>query len=94
MKNCKDDRLNRIHKSSFGNMENLYKDKHCGCFHCGAMFNSKDIYEWVHEIGDLRTALCPYCGVDSVISESCGEKITKKLLAEMHEHYFKVEGIV
>ena len=30
MKNCKDDRLNRIHKSSFGNTENLYKDKHCG----------------------------------------------------------------
>ena len=34
-----------------------------------------------------RTALCPYCGIDSVIGSASGVEISSKLLKEMHDYY-------
>jgi hypothetical protein len=40
-----------------------------GCFHCEAVFLAKKIDEWCDEIGESEvTAMCPDCGIDSVIS--------------------------
>ena len=33
-------------------------------------------------------AICPYCGMDSVIGESSGYPITKEFLQKMQEHWF------
>jgi hypothetical protein len=49
------------------------------------IFNPAEITEWVDD-GD--TALCPYCGIDSVIGESSGFPITDKFLKEMHQRWF------
>ena len=38
-----------------------------------------------------ETALCPYCGVDSVKCESSGYPITKEFLAEMRARWFGAE---
>jgi hypothetical protein len=49
----------------------------CGCFYCQATFAPADIKDWVEEITDdqskareLWTALCPKCGIDSVIGNA------------------------
>jgi len=56
----------------------------CGCYHCLEKFKSDLVSDWVDE-GD--TALCPHCGIDSVIPDAVTE-VTKKILRELNEKYF------
>ena len=68
------------------NKEGLLRDTVCGCFYCLEIFSPSEIVEWI----DSRetTALCPYCGIDSVIGEGSGYPITKDFLKEMQEYWF------
>lgn len=74
------------HEYSINNRTLLEEDKKCGCFYCITIFNPEEIEEWVEE-GD-GTAICPYCGMDSVIGEGSGYPITKRFLKEMNEYWF------
>ncbi|MCL2337863.1 MAG: cytoplasmic protein [Firmicutes bacterium] len=58
----------------------------CGCFYCQAIFSPKEIKEWVKDISG--TALCPYCGIDSIIGESSGYPITPQFLKKMYAQWF------
>ena len=68
----------------------LMNDKKCGCFYCLKIFTPVEITKWLgEEEGDpLGTALCPYCGIDSVIGESCGYPITQEFLKKMRDYWF------
>lgn len=72
------------HAFSIYNWSQLKIEQQCGCFFCRSIFNSKEITSYLSE----GTALCPYCGIDSVIGESSGFPITEKLLAEMQSYWF------
>lgn len=86
MSNKFGDMTNLAHAYSVDHKPELEKDKVCGCFYCCKIFNPIDIKEWVE---DTRgTALCPYCGIDSVIGESSGFPITEEFLNEMHKRWF------
>ena len=74
------------HKCSANHKEKLLKDSVCGCFHCLEIFSPEKIFYWLSDQGG--TALCPYCGIDSVIGESSGFPITKEFLKEMQEYWF------
>ncbi|MFJ8529837.1 cytoplasmic protein [Bacillus sp. NPDC094106] len=63
----------------------LEKDIICGCFYCLKIFNPNTITEWWD---DNDTAVCPYCGIDSVIGEGSGFKITENFLKEMRQRWF------
>ena len=78
------------HKYSSNHKAELLKDKKCGCFYCMQIFDPSEISEWLdEENGDpLGTALCPYCGTDSVIGESSGYPITKEFLKGMKKYWF------
>jgi len=83
--------LEEAHKHSSRHREELLESKLCGCFYCRAIFGPSEIEEWVDEdennIG--RTALCPKCGIDSVIGEKSGYPVDdKEFLEEMHKHWF------
>lgn len=41
------------------------------------------------ESDEEKTALCPFCQIDSVIGESCGYAITKEFLLKMNDYWFK-----
>ena len=62
----------------------------CGCFYCLETFPGTDVVEWIHE--DPRkpanTALCPRCGIDSVLPSPPVE-LNKKFLAAMDKHWFE-----
>jgi hypothetical protein len=62
----------------------------CGCFYCCSMFNPKEIKEWVDENaqGVGQTAMCPRCGIDSVIGSSAGFPIQPEFLATMKSFWF------
>jgi hypothetical protein len=61
----------------------------CGCFHCCSVFVPTAIEEWVDERDGLgQTALCPRCGVDSVIGDRSGYPIEPGFLDSMRRHWF------
>ncbi len=78
------------HTYSSNHKAALEKDRICGCFYCLKIFDPKEIEEWLDaENGDpLGTALCPYCGIDSVIGESSQYPITEQFLKKMKDYWF------
>jgi hypothetical protein len=57
----------------------------CGCFYCKETFGPAEIVEWVD---DGKTALCPRCGIDSVIGSESGFPLTQDFLSEMNRYWF------
>ena len=77
--------LKKAHKSSTKNREELTKAKRCGCFHCNEIFTPIEIKKWVD---NDQTAICPKCGIDSVIPENDEIQITNDLLGCLYLEYF------
>ena len=58
----------------------------CGCFYCRKTFAPAEIREWAN--GD-DTALCPRCGIDSVIGSASGLPVQEPaFLGAMHRRWF------
>jgi hypothetical protein len=76
----------KAHKYSSNHREQLLKDTKCGCFYCLTIFNPKEISDWVEDISG--TAICPYCGIDSIVGVSSGYPITKEFLQKMNNYWF------
>lgn len=79
------------HLWSSNHKPELEKDQNCGCFYCLKVFSPSEITEWIVEdtpIDYRGTALCPYCGIDSVIGESSGYPIEADYLRAMHKKWF------
>ncbi len=75
----------KIHKLSLNNKKLLSELDSASCFYCLNSFPTADIKEWVD---DEKTALCPICGIDSVIPNNLSLKVDNDLLEIMHKHYF------
>lgn len=73
------------HKWSGWNRSTLKKSDVCGCFYCLEVFPAIEIQDWTDD-GD--TALCPKCGIDSVIGSVSGYPIQREFLSKMHDHWF------
>ncbi|MEI0528632.1 cytoplasmic protein [Brachyspira intermedia] len=63
------------------------KEDVCGCFYCVSIFSPKLITDWIEDENDL-TAICPYCGIDSIIPNHSDYQLNKELLEEMRKHFF------
>jgi len=70
-----------IAESSTRNRDRVGAAASCGCFHCRSIFASDEIRQWVD---DGQTALCPRCGIDSVLPGVTDSAI----LAALHHHRF------
>lgn len=57
--------LIKKHKCAIENKQELEKADKCGCFYCNKIYTPKEIVNWTD---NQQTAVCPYCGVDSVIA--------------------------
>ena len=80
------------HKFSNNHMEKLRQDSVCGCFYCSRIFDPAEIEEWLiadNPCDKDGTAVCPYCGIDSVIGESSGYPITREFMEAMHSYWFE-----
>jgi hypothetical protein len=73
------------HKHCGAHRGELEASESCGCFYCLAIFSPQDIEEWVDEDS---TALCPKCGIDSVIGAASGFPIVRGFLEQMHRRWF------
>lgn len=77
--------LGKVHKQSFYNRELVLQSEACGCFFCLAVFRPADVRVWAD---GGKTALCPYCQVDSVIASAGDYPLTDALLVQMRNRYF------
>src|SRR5215470_5782451 len=81
--------LRRAHGHSIRHFGELRRSGLCGCFGCLDVFEFKHVREWTD--GGL-TALCPSCGIDSVIGDASGFPITEEFLAAMEARWFGLRG--
>lgn len=79
--------LEDAHKASFCNGLHITHPQKCGCYYCMKVFDSSEIWEWVEDKNG-PTAICPYCGIDTVLHEDAGYPLTKEFLEEMYKRWF------
>ena len=76
------------HNFTFNNWEYVKESNKCGCFSCGKIFDASELEEsYIKEGSGIITALCPYCGIDSVVPDSKVE-LTPKLILQMNREWF------
>lgn len=75
------------HARCICNREALQRVDRCGCFYCLAIFDPQEIGEWIEDEGG-DTALCPRCGIDSVLPESDEYPLTRSFLRRMYDRWF------
>jgi hypothetical protein len=79
------DAVRAAHDHSSRHRKETLDSDECGCFYCGAIFSPNEIADWVdHD----QTALCPKCGIDSIIGSQSGFPLTKDFLNEMNRYWF------
>ncbi len=79
------------HDFSIRHEKQILESEVCGCFYCSHIFKPSDIVEWIDELeetGGGRTAICPKCGIDSVIGSASGYPITTSFLKKMQRNWF------
>lgn len=76
--------LKTLHRTSFGTALDARKSAECTCFYCMSSFPGKDIQNVTVERDGRETAICPQCGVDSVLPVA----VDSVTLALMHKVYF------
>ncbi len=78
------------HKHSTMHRTDIETSDRCGCFYCCSVFQPTEIQEWCdeNEVGLGQTALCPKCGIDSVIGSNSGVEITPDFLNSMKDYWF------
>jgi PHP family Zn ribbon phosphoesterase len=70
---------------NYNNIEELDKYEEAGCYYCLKVFHVDEILEY---IDNSTTALCPHCGIDSVVPG-----VTNKFFLEKaHDYWFKIDN--
>lgn len=84
------DVLVAAHRHSIFHKSEVSKSSVCGCFYCLHTFKPSEIMDWVdQENPQGPTAVCPKCGIDSVIGSESGYPIeSSTFLKEMNDYYF------
>ena len=71
----------------FNNRTAIGKAGSGGCYHCLSFFSSEQIVSWTD---DGQTAICPCCGIDSVVAQT-DPPITMEQLQVLHQEAFGSE---
>jgi len=84
------------HRYSSNHRESVLASDVCGCFYCLSIFSPSEIEDWVDARKDEtdinesgQTALCPRCGIDSVLGSASGYPITREFLQKMNDYWFQ-----
>lgn len=85
-----EDFLFKAHAASFENKKQILGSISAGCFFCKKVYPASDITDedYTQDKND-ETALCPHCGIDSVIGDVAGYELSMEFLEAMHELWFE-----
>ncbi len=76
------------YERSFSARNELESSALCGCFGCEQIYDPKLIEEWVNDRGG-DTAICPKCGIDSVVPYDVQLDISQELFLEKLKEWHK-----
>lgn len=77
--------IRAAHKHCTYNRDAIRGSQSCGCFYCEGSYSAS----LVDEVLDEGTALCPQCGIDSVLPDLSGLPVTDPaFLFAMHGLWF------
>jgi hypothetical protein len=76
----------RAHKNCSRHRNEIESSQRCACFYCLQSFPPSEIVDWTD---DDATAMCPRCGIDSVIGSASGFSLSPGFLQRMHNHWFE-----
>lgn len=76
-----------VWKHATRNRQELEQSSKCGCFSCLRIYEPSALEgnEWTD---DEQTAICPFCGVDSVIGSASGYSIDVAFLQALKDVFF------
>lgn len=77
------------HQYSISNKQNVLSSHKCGCFFCKKIFDSHLISEHYINDKDGETAICPFCGVDSVLPDN-KVNLSVELLEDMYLYIYSI----
>ena len=84
--------IKKVREHSIYNFTEVVASTVCGCFYCLRKFPPSDIVDWADKGKKIkkpgRTALCPHCGIDSVIGDRSNYDLSDKFLKELYEYSF------
>ena len=83
----------KIHSHCGWHYEEVKNSKICGCFCCLKIFSASEIVEWIDEPEDCprgagKTAVCPNCGIDTVLPESADYQLCDEFIHAMGKEFF------
>lgn len=80
-----------IHSYCSENKDILNECEVATCFYCKQKVLCADIEDWCDELSGKETAICPHCGIDSVIPYKVHGvyELNNKMLDEMHKYWFE-----
>ena len=87
---CKKGVLKKAHHHTIYNREEIEKSGTVYCISCQESMAPSEITGFVDE---GKTGLCPHCGMDALIGDACGIKLTDTLLKRLHKKYFTYDDV-
>lgn len=81
----KESQLQRLHTYATHNRELIETSDKCYCFYCKSIIDSSEIKDY---IDNGQTALCPKCGIDSIIPDGIEEDVNEEIVDEMNQYWF------
>ena len=78
-------RLKVAHKHSSAHRDELISSAMSRCFYFIESFKPSDVQEWVDE---QQTAMCPRCGIDSVIGNASEVDMGDEFFRQMKWYWF------
>ena len=73
---------------SIRNREQIKASEMVGCYYCLEIYPSRYLKEEDFNCDGGRTALCQFCGIDSVLGDASPYLIEKDTLKVLNEHWF------
>ena len=79
----------KAHDGCTANYPSVRRSRKCGCFYCCQIFDASEVNEdECIDDEEGETAVCPRCGIDSVLADAAGYPMTKAFLQAMHDVWF------
>lgn len=72
-------------KYATSNKQSIQKSEKAACYYCLKTYNSSEVLEFIEPEG---TALCPKCGIDSVLPSNSPYELLPEVLKELHKYWF------
>ena len=77
-----------IYKHTKNNELDILRSKNCSCLFCRQTFNARKVSEWTSGKNNQMSAICPECGMDTLVGDASGYVFGIEDLKEINHEYF------